>query len=188
MRAWHTVWNAPVVYSSASAVTAGLVALALLGARQGAGARKDTHRGFTSALMTTVSTESGTSESDGEYVPSSSDAGDGASTTRKTTFSRRGDEAAKLTYGEVISLWQTDAGFRQTFIRSLAREKHVAFFWETPPLTEASLGQPFEHVVVDAPSLATAVGPARHCSPRHRITFELEHRGFRTRWATWEAM
>ena len=59
-----------------------------------------------------------------------------------------------LSRGEVLALWQADAAFVSSFTRLLAEAPFEAYFWETPPLTPTSLGQPFEFVLTDSPPLA----------------------------------
>ncbi len=59
-----------------------------------------------------------------------------------------------LSYAAVLAGWCTDPGFRTFFNRLLADAPFAACFWETPPVTRATLEQPFECVVVDSPALA----------------------------------
>lgn len=56
-------------------------------------------------------------------------------------------------YGKVLTLWQTDFGFRGAFLRALANLPYSAFRWEMPPLTRETLGQPFAFVALDSPWL-----------------------------------
>jgi hypothetical protein len=86
------------------------------------------------------------------FVVSVSDVGDGAG-ARKTRFCASPD-GDPLTYREVLRLWRTDRAFRDVFLRALADEPHAAFFYETPPVTRATLDRPYEHVITDAPVLA----------------------------------
>lgn len=58
-----------------------------------------------------------------------------------------------LRYSEVLEHWCSDAGFRGYFIRLLADAPFPAYFWETPPITRASVDQLFECVLVDSPGL-----------------------------------
>ena len=60
----------------------------------------------------------------------------------------------KLTYAQVIRLWQDDGAFCEFFSAQLAHSPFDAFFWECPPLTDANQHQPFEFVLVDSPQLA----------------------------------
>jgi len=57
-----------------------------------------------------------------------------------------------MTWHQAIEHWQSDAEFRSLITRIL--RDSPAFFWETPPLSSASLHQPWEFVLVDAPMLA----------------------------------
>ena len=60
----------------------------------------------------------------------------------------------QITYSEVIELWQHDSSFRMFFISLLADAPMSAYFWETPPVKEASVDREFEFVLVDSPKLA----------------------------------
>ncbi len=61
-----------------------------------------------------------------------------------------------LSFWEVISGWKTDAGFRAFFNELLAQAPYAAFFWETPPVRQATTAAPFEFVLVDSKHLAGA--------------------------------
>lgn len=63
------------------------------------------------------------------------------------------------TYAEVLDAWQSDAGFRSSFNDLLADAPYSAFRWETPAVTTATLGQPFECVLLDSPGLAPRPDP-----------------------------
>ena len=62
--------------------------------------------------------------------------------------------AKPLLYSEVVHQWQTDRAFRAFFIALLADAPFSAYFWETPPVTTATVDQAFEFVLVDSPPLA----------------------------------
>jgi len=62
-------------------------------------------------------------------------------------------------YSEVLHWWQDDAVFRTFFIALLADAPFSAFRWETPPITAASVGRPFEFVLLDSPGLASQPEP-----------------------------
>ena len=64
------------------------------------------------------------------------------------------DGERPFTYKEILQKWQTGKAFRTFFIALLADAPFDAYFWETPPLTQATLARPFEFVLVQAPSLA----------------------------------
>jgi len=109
------------------------------------------------------------------FVATSVEVGDGGG-ARKTTFSRRrsggggGDDDGLLTYGDVVSLWRESAAFRDVFLSTLRDQPFEAFFWETPPVTHVNLDRPYEHVVVDAPSLV-GVAPEPQVFAEHlRLT------------------
>jgi hypothetical protein len=60
-----------------------------------------------------------------------------------------------LRYVDAVGLWRHDRAFRSFFIRLLQEAPFAAYFWECPPLTEATLSRPFEFVLVDSPRLAS---------------------------------
>lgn len=60
----------------------------------------------------------------------------------------------RITYLEVIKLWQHDNSFREFFISLLANAPMEAYFWETPPLSQSTVDREFEFVLVDSPQLA----------------------------------
>lgn len=70
---------------------------------------------------------------------------------RRVGILRDGREAS---YAEVLEGWRFDAVFRDLFIGLLAEAPHDAYLWETPPVTEATVGRGFEFVLVDSPTLA----------------------------------
>ena len=60
----------------------------------------------------------------------------------------------RLTYSEVIELWQDNNAFRTFFISLLAEAPFSAYFWETPPITLSTVNREFEFVLIDSPQLA----------------------------------
>jgi hypothetical protein len=62
-------------------------------------------------------------------------------------------DAAPVSYAEVLRRWQDDADFRTWFNGLLADAPFAAFRWETPPLTTATVNRPFEFVLLDSPGL-----------------------------------
>ena len=58
------------------------------------------------------------------------------------------------TYAEVVELWRDDAGFRRFFRSTLTESPFDAYFWETPPVTRATIDEPFEFVLVESSALA----------------------------------
>jgi hypothetical protein len=64
-------------------------------------------------------------------------------------------EGSPVSYSQVLRLWRDDAEFRSQFIALLAGAPFDAFRWETPPVTAATSGRPFEFVLLDSPQLAT---------------------------------
>lgn len=59
-----------------------------------------------------------------------------------------------LSFREVTDGWQHDAGFRAFFNALLAQAPYEAFFWETPPVRQATVAAPFEFVLVNSTQLA----------------------------------
>ena len=68
-------------------------------------------------------------------------------------------ENRPVKFSEVLRRWQDDPGFRAFFIALLADAPFSAFRWETPPITAASAGLPFEFVLLDSPGLASQPDP-----------------------------
>lgn len=63
-------------------------------------------------------------------------------------------EGKRVTYSEVIELWQDDETFRLFWLSELASAPFAAYFWETPPVTLSTVHKAFEFVLVDSPHLA----------------------------------
>ena len=59
-----------------------------------------------------------------------------------------------LSWSSVIDRWQNEQSFRCFFVSILADAPFPAYFWETPPVTSATINQEFEFVLVDSPQLA----------------------------------
>lgn len=74
-----------------------------------------------------------------------------AGRTRKFTIWEKGQP---LSYGQAVKHWQHEVEFCRFFIDLLAAAPFPAYFWETPPLTTATVEQPFACVLVDSPALA----------------------------------
>ena len=68
--------------------------------------------------------------------------------------------ASPLAWAEVIRLWQGDSGVRDFFITLLQQSPFHALRWETPAVTQMTLNQPFEFVLLDSPDLAVAPDPS----------------------------
>jgi hypothetical protein len=56
-----------------------------------------------------------------------------------------------LTYSEVLDLWQDDADFRDYYTQLLASSPFTAYRWETPALTQNTMVNPFEFVLINSP-------------------------------------
>ncbi len=59
-----------------------------------------------------------------------------------------------LSWSDVVDLWQNDQSFRYFFVSVLADAPFPAYFWETPPVTSATINGEFAFVLVDSPQLA----------------------------------
>lgn len=68
-------------------------------------------------------------------------------------------DSAAVSYAAVVEAWRCDAEFRAWFNALLAGAAFRAFRWETPPVTATTVGQPFEFVVLDSPSLERQPDP-----------------------------
>lgn len=71
-----------------------------------------------------------------------------------------------FTTTQILQNWQSNETFRRFFINLLADAPFDAYFWETPPITQATLARPFEFVLVNAPQLARVPAdrrPFAHC-------------------------
>ncbi len=58
-----------------------------------------------------------------------------------------------LSWSDVVDRWQNDQSFRGFFISVLADAPFPAYFWETPPVTSATIGREFAFVLVDSQQL-----------------------------------
>ena len=65
-------------------------------------------------------------------------------------------DGAAISVASALDLCRSHAPFRSQLIAVLAASPYAAYFWETPPITTASLAQPFEFVLSDARGLASA--------------------------------
>ncbi len=70
---------------------------------------------------------------------------------RRVTILRGGKPAS---HGAVIEGWRRDGAFRGFFGALLAAAPFAAYFWETPPVTRATAGRPFECLLAESPALA----------------------------------
>lgn len=82
---------------------------------------------------------------------------------RRFRLSRAGVSAS---WRAVIEAWLRDPEFQDFFVTLLAEVPYAAYFWETPPITQASLDRSFECVLIDSPFLA-AVSPEPRAFVEH---------------------
>jgi hypothetical protein len=66
----------------------------------------------------------------------------------------------QLRYAQVVELWQSDESFRAYFVSTLKDAPFESFRWETPPVTQKSIHQLFEFVILDSPYLAQTADPS----------------------------
>ncbi len=86
-------------------------------------------------------------------------------------FCVRASEGGRpLTYAAAIELWQREPAWVDRFVQELRDCPFDAFFFETPPVTRATLDRPFEFVLIDAPPLA------RVPADRHSFRAQLDAR------------
>jgi hypothetical protein len=69
-------------------------------------------------------------------------------------------DAGPAGYSDVIEAWRLDADFRAWFNDELAGAGYDVFRWETPPITTANAGRPFEFALLDSPWLDERPDPA----------------------------
>lgn len=71
--------------------------------------------------------------------------------TRRVVLTR---DEKPMKYAEAIAGWCEDESFRSSFFRTLTDVGFSAYFWETPPITRATVEQTFEFVQVESRPLA----------------------------------
>jgi hypothetical protein len=59
-----------------------------------------------------------------------------------------------LTVADAIAGWRDDQGFRAYFLAALAETAYPAFFWEMPPVSRATLSDPFACALIRSDALA----------------------------------
>jgi len=70
------------------------------------------------------------------------------------------NHSSPVSFAEVIFQWQSNSEFRSFFTDLLLDSPFRAFRWETPPVTTASIDQPFEFVLIDSPEISLGPDPA----------------------------
>ncbi len=63
-------------------------------------------------------------------------------------------DGGPLSWSDVVDRWQNDQSFRCFFVSILVDAPFPAYFWETPPVTSATIDRDFEFVLVDSQQLA----------------------------------
>jgi hypothetical protein len=58
-----------------------------------------------------------------------------------------------ISFADALEALRRDEDFRAFLLVELRNAPFPAFFWETPPVTRATIARPFEYVVIAAPSL-----------------------------------
>lgn len=74
---------------------------------------------------------------------------------------------APASFDVALTALAEDVVLRETLLAALRQCAFAAFFWETPPITGASLNRAFEFVVLDAPGLGRT--PADHSAFREHL-------------------
>lgn len=59
-----------------------------------------------------------------------------------------------MTFADVIAGWKRDPGFQKFYVSLIAGMPFEAVFWESPAITQSSVNQRYECVVVDSVRLA----------------------------------
>jgi hypothetical protein len=72
----------------------------------------------------------------------------------QTTRTTLADASGTLSFRQVIDLWQASEAFREFFTTAITECSFDAFFWETPPVSKATLERPFEFVLVASTALS----------------------------------
>jgi len=65
----------------------------------------------------------------------------------------------RLSFAEVISLWQQDHGFRSFYSSLLTDAPYDAYRWETPAVSSSNVNRDFEFVLLNCPGLITDPDP-----------------------------
>ncbi len=68
-------------------------------------------------------------------------------------------DAAALTYSDALDGWENDPAFRSWFTQQLADAPLAGYRWEVPPVTAATVGRPFEFVLMAAAGFARLPDP-----------------------------
>jgi hypothetical protein len=66
-----------------------------------------------------------------------------------------------LSFADALEALRCDEGFRAFLLTQLRGAPFPAFFWETPPVTQATIAGPFEYVIIAAPGLGGATADPR---------------------------
>lgn len=84
-------------------------------------------------------------------------------------------EGRTLSWREIIAGWRGDGAMCSRFVEALRGAPFAAYFWETPPITAATVDRPFEFVTVSSPVLeelrASPRAFAAHLRPGEIATF-----------------
>lgn len=83
-------------------------------------------------------------------------------------------DARPATFADVVRGWQGDPDFRSWFNALLADAPFSAFRWETPPVSRATLGRPFEFVLINDPGLSARRPDPEPFAPHFRGSQEGE--------------
>jgi hypothetical protein len=81
-------------------------------------------------------------------------------------------DSSAVSYAQVLSAWRDDSKFRSQFIALLRDAPFSEFRWETPPVTAATTGRPFEFVLLDSPGLVHT--PSERAFAEHFVGANLQ--------------
>ena len=76
------------------------------------------------------------------------------------------DDGQPISFRRFYQQMVVDENARRVFTMPIARCDFAGFFWETPPVTEATADDPFEFVVINGESLARLTPNARPFQPQ----------------------
>ncbi len=69
----------------------------------------------------------------------------------RITRYRVSNNGSHVTYATVLDLWQSDSQFRSFFTTLLTDSPFSGYRWETPAITQSTIGRPFEFVLINSP-------------------------------------
>ncbi|MEZ6057638.1 MAG: hypothetical protein R3C01_13135 [Planctomycetaceae bacterium] len=83
-------------------------------------------------------------------------------------------DSVALRFADVLTLWHSDSTFCNYYTALLAESPFDAYRWETPPLTAATVNQPFEFVLLNSPGFCSRKTD-RHTYGSYFTTDDTDH-------------